>query len=38
VTASMTFAGIDQATAQQHFVYTTGTLPGGIGYLLIQYA
>jgi len=37
VKASMTFAGIDQATAQAHFVYTTGTLPGSIGYLLIQY-
>ena len=38
VQASFTFAGIDQATADAHFVYTTGTLPGGIDYLLIQYA
>jgi hypothetical protein len=37
VTASMTFAGIDLATAQQHFVYSTGVLPGNVGYLLIQY-
>ncbi|MBV8913283.1 MAG: hypothetical protein JOZ05_09620 [Acetobacteraceae bacterium] len=37
VTASMTFAGIDQATAAAHFVYSSGTLPGNIGYLLIQY-
>jgi cyclophilin family peptidyl-prolyl cis-trans isomerase len=37
VQASMTFANIDQATAEQHFVFTTGTLPGNIDYLLIQY-
>jgi T5SS/PEP-CTERM-associated repeat protein len=37
VNASMTFAGIDQATADAHFTYTTGTLPGNIDYLLIQY-
>jgi hypothetical protein len=33
----MTFAAIDQVTADAHFVYTTGTLPGNIDYLLIQY-
>ena len=37
VNASLTFAGMDAATAQQHFTYTTGTLPGSINYLLIQY-
>ncbi|MBV8913071.1 MAG: hypothetical protein JOZ05_08560, partial [Acetobacteraceae bacterium] len=37
VNASVTFAGTDGATAQLHFVYTTGTLPGNIDYLLIQY-
>ena len=26
----MTFAGIDQATADAHFTYTTGTLPGNV--------
>ncbi|HYZ61516.1 MAG TPA: hypothetical protein VE650_03615, partial [Acetobacteraceae bacterium] len=37
VQASMTFAGIDQATAEQHFIFTTGTLAGNLDYLLIQY-
>ncbi|HYZ62752.1 MAG TPA: hypothetical protein VE650_09885, partial [Acetobacteraceae bacterium] len=37
VNASMTFAGLDPATAQQHLVFSQGTLPGGIGYLLVQY-
>ena len=37
VNASMTFAGIDLATAQQRFAFSQGTLPGDIGYLLVQY-
>ena len=37
IKGSMTFAGIDQATAAAHFEYTTGTLAGGTDYLLIQY-
>ncbi|GAC1337624.1 MAG: hypothetical protein NVSMB18_02830 [Acetobacteraceae bacterium] len=37
VTASMTFTGIDVATANAHFTFTSGTLPGNIDYLLIQY-
>ena len=37
VTASLTFAGIDQATADAHFRYSTGTLAGGVDYLLIEY-
>ena len=41
VNASMTFAGIDQATLDAHFTFTTGTLQAGtadpIDYLLIQY-
>ncbi|GAC1344885.1 MAG: hypothetical protein NVSMB18_23440 [Acetobacteraceae bacterium] len=37
VLASMTFAGIDPGTVQQHFVFSAGTLPGNIDYLLIQY-
>jgi hypothetical protein len=37
VNASLTFAGISQATADQDFVYTTGTLAGNVDYLLIQY-
>ncbi len=38
---SLTFAGIDQATADAHFSITTGTLPAGspgaTDYLLVQY-
>jgi serralysin len=37
VTASLTFAGLAAETVQQHFVFTTGTLGGSTGYLLIQY-
>ena len=41
VNASMTFAGIDQATADAHFTITSGTLGAGTasatGYLFIQY-
>ena len=37
IKASMTFAGIDQATAQAHFVTTYGVLPGNIDYMLVQY-
>ena len=37
VDASVTFAGLDLAAAQQHFVYISGTVPGGVDYLLIQY-
>ncbi len=41
VNGSITFAGIDQATADAHFSITTGTLlpgtAGAIDYLLIQY-
>jgi Ca2+-binding RTX toxin-like protein len=36
VTSSMTFAGIDRATVQSHFVFTSGALPGGIDYLMID--
>ena len=38
VNASLTFAGIDLATAQQHFAYASGSLPNGSPYLLITYA
>ena len=41
IKGSMTFTGIDQATADAHFSITTGTLlpntPDAIDYLLIQY-
>ena len=37
VDASITFAGIDLATVQNNLVFSTGTVPGGTGYLLIQY-
>ena len=37
VNASITFAGVDAATASAHFVFSTGTLSGNIPYLLIQY-
>ncbi len=37
IKGSMTFAGIDRATANAHFEFTTGTLPGNIDYLLIHY-
>jgi hypothetical protein len=41
VNASMTFAGIDRATMDAHFTFTTGTLlegtPDAIDYLLVQY-
>jgi hypothetical protein len=41
VNDSMTFTGINQATLEAHFTFTTGTLaagtPGAIDYLLIQY-
>ena len=37
ILASMTFTGIDRATANAHFEYTTGTLPGNTDYLLIHY-
>lgn len=37
VNASMTFAGIDQNTLNQHFTITSGSLAGGVDYLLIQY-
>ena len=41
IQASMTFTGLDQATADAHFSITTGTLlpgtAGAIDYLLIQY-
>ena len=41
VNASMTFTGIDQATADAHFTITSGTLGAGTanatGYLYIQY-
>lgn len=41
IQASMTFTGLDEATANAHFSITTGTLlpgtPGAIDYLLIQY-
>lgn len=37
IKGSMTFAGVDQATAAAHFEYTTGTLPGAIDYMLIHY-
>ncbi len=37
VDASITFGGISLATAQQSFVFTTGSVPGGSDYLLIQY-
>ena len=37
IKGSMTFTGIDRATADAHFELTTGTLPGNIDYLLIEY-
>ena len=37
IKGSMTFAGVDQATAAAHFEFTTGTLAGNIDYLLIHY-
>ena len=33
----MTFAGIDRATAQSHFVFTSGSLPGNVDYLMVEY-
>jgi len=37
VDASLTFAGISRAVADAHWTVTSGTLPGGPGYLLIQW-
>jgi Ca2+-binding RTX toxin-like protein len=41
INASLTFAGIDQSTADAHFTFTTGTLapdtPNATDYMLIQY-
>lgn len=37
IQSSITFAGIDQASAAAHFEFTTGTLPGSIDYLMIQF-
>lgn len=37
VKGSMTFAGIDSATAAARFEFTTGTLPGNVDYLMIHY-
>ena len=37
IKGSMTFAGIDRATADGHFEITTGTLAGSIDYMLIEY-
>ena len=37
IKGSITFAGIDRATAEAHFELTTGTLQGNIDYLLIAY-
>lgn len=37
ILASMTFAGIDRATADARFTFSTGTLAGGADYLLVHY-
>ena len=37
VDASLTFAGISRAVADAHWTVTSGALPGGTGYLLVQW-
>lgn len=37
ILASMTFAGVDRATADARFTFSTGTLAGNVDYLLVHY-
>ena len=37
VDASLTFTGISRAVADAHWTITSGALPGGTGYLLVQW-